>query len=947
MEAAVNLRPRQLEAVESLAPRITVAAGPGSGKTRVLVERIARGVRQGRLRLDRVLAITFTINAAAEMKKRLSAELPRAEVEAASISTIHSFCASLLRQYPVESRSDPAFRVFEEIEADVLKSRLMDELLDHIAATEPVDFAELALHVKGRSLVETLLTGYRQVVSQGGNLEHYESLLPIENRVMPEHVERVARTLCRFHAAYRSEKDRLSALDFDDLESRITELLGNDAIAGAVGRQYDEILVDEFQDTSRRQAEIVLKLAEVGAARLFVVGDPKQSIYGFRNARRENFDEAITQAGDAAIDLVEDFRSRPEVLAMINAYFSEVPNFAGDRPFLPLVAAGGFAPKQGPSVELLQSADRPEETQRLARAIRELGEGRGYDYGSIAMLFRSTPDMSMYEQALAAEGVPYFSESGRGYYGTREIIDIVNFLHVLDNDRDEIALATVLRSPMFGLSDDALYLLSIQAHGQGRDAGPRDVRLCDVLDNTEALPPADRAVVARFLDLRERLAGIASARQIGSLIFEIVRQTGYEETLRELPGGDRAVANVRKLQEMARVLEGSSIGAGTPGQFARVIDGFREEDVRESEAEIPISGGAVRMMTMHAAKGLQFGVVVLPDLGRQDASESAQVDYIHGVGLGCAYQDLAEDEPAKTPTLEQIRAIKKARNQEESERLLFVAMTRAEDHLLLSGSGTRGSRYQRILALGIPEFSLPDRVAVAQVAQAFRPVSAVPALATPTADESDTAAAITDIAEFAACPRRYYLGRYLGFSNDGAIVLDEDAPPARIAAAERGTLVHQRLAGTVAAPPEIEALARRFEQSELGRRVLALPGVQRELPILAQLDGRFLHGVLDLRAGNIIVDYKTGRRDDGRYGLQMQLYGLLTGSDELYLYYLDDGAESRIAPNPAVRDTVRQFFAAQQTLDFPPIVADHCVKCPFNGKQCLEPRKMQAAAGSV
>src|SRR5579871_809828 len=122
----ISLRPRQQQAVDSVASRIVVAAGPGSGKTRVLVERIARSVLAGRLTLDRVLAVTFTINAAAEMKWRLATRLPRAEVEAASISTIHSLCAALLREHPVEARVDPAFRVLEEFETDVLKVRTME-----------------------------------------------------------------------------------------------------------------------------------------------------------------------------------------------------------------------------------------------------------------------------------------------------------------------------------------------------------------------------------------------------------------------------------------------------------------------------------------------------------------------------------------------------------------------------------------------------------------------------------------------------------------------------------------------------------------------------------------------------------------------------------------------------------------------------------------------------
>ena len=949
----ISLRPRQREAVESLAPRITVAAGPGSGKTRVLVERIARGVRDGRLRLDRVLAITFTINAAAEMRVRLaSSGLPTVDVDGATIATIHAFCASLLRRYPVEARVDPGLRVLEEIEADVMKQRVMDALLDRIASADPTGFSELALHVRGRSIAETLLNGYREVAAQGGNLDDPKNLLPINDHAMFEHVERVAQTLCLFHAAYRREKDSLSALDFDDLEIRVARLLESDVIAATIGRQYDEILVDEYQDTSRLQAGIVERIVTAGGARLFVVGDPKQSIYSFRNARTENFDEAIARAEacNAAIDLVEDFRSRPEVLAPINEYFKNAENFAGERAYQPLQAAGEFTVKSGPSVEMLVSEGRPEETRRLARAIRALA-ARGYEYGSIAMLFRSTPDMSMYEQALAAEGVPYYSESGRGYYDTREIVDMVSFLHVLDNDRDEIALAAVLRSPMFGLSDDALYLLAVFAREISRGT-----RLCDILGDPHAmkiLPPIDRGVVARFLAVREVLTEVAVTRPLASLIYEIVRQTGYEDALLAQPGGDRAVANVRKLEEMARVIEASSIGGTStaigPGGFADAVDRFREEEAREAEAQVAAAGSAVRMMTMHAAKGLEFPVVVLPDLGRQDASETAQVDFHIELGLGCSYFDVAEGEAGRTPTLDAIRERKKKRNQRESERLLFVAMTRAQDHLLLSGSGKgRNSRYPKLLALNLPAFPLPEEApAISAVATATFSESPAALLAAPPADQSDYGAAITDVAEFAACARRYYLARYLGFSNEAVAVSDEEEgevesrTPDEFSASERGTLVHRRLAGDRSGvTQEIEALARRFEESELGK----LPNAQHEVPIIGQVEGRVLHGVLDLRAGDIIVDYKTGQADDDRYAVQMQLYGLLTGARQLYLYYLDESRASRVEPDAGVRETVRRFFDAQQSLDFPPVVAAHCGRCPFNGKQCREPEKVRAAA---
>src|ERR1035438_1257755 len=154
-----------------------------------------------------------------------------------------------------------------------------------------------------------------------------------------DHLLRMAGILAEFHTQYRAEKDRLSALDFTDLEQRAWALLQDDALAAEAGKRFDEILVDEYQDTSRLQAGIIERIVNAGGARLFVVGDPKQSIYAFRNARPENFQEAIARAhalgsDGAVIELVEDFRSRPEILAVVNEYFSGVDGFVegGYRP---------------------------------------------------------------------------------------------------------------------------------------------------------------------------------------------------------------------------------------------------------------------------------------------------------------------------------------------------------------------------------------------------------------------------------------------------------------------------------------------------------------------------------------------------------------------------------------------------------------------------------------
>ncbi|SRR5579871_675278 len=954
----ISLRPRQQQAVDSVASRIVVAAGPGSGKTRVLVERIARSVLAGRLTLDRVLAVTFTINAAAEMKWRLATRLPRAEVEAASISTIHSLCAALLREHPVEARVDPAFRVLEEFETDVLKVRTMDELLDQMARSESAEFEEFSRHFN-KSMCDTLILAYEEARAQGASFDHAEDLLPADGPGSAQLV-RIAKLLVHFHSRYSTEKDRLSALDFDDLEYRAWELLKDDTLAARAGGRFTEILVDEYQDTSRLQAAMIERLVAAGGARLFVAGDPKQSIYAFRGARPENFTEAIRRTrdeGGVVIDLVEDFRSRPEVLATVNEYFGALTDFV-DSEYQSLVAGRTFAAAPGPRVEIMHHAGRPDEATAIAKAIASMAAERGGDFGAFAMLFRATTDMPIYEQALAAEGVPYFSETGRGFYNTREVADVTNMLHVLDNDRDDIALAAVLRSPMFGISDDGLYLLASRANAE-RQAGDRDARLTDAIPQAGAItgiPPRDLFILRQYERVREELDRASERRTVDALIREIAHRTGYQETLAGLPGGIVAAANLRKLAEIARALDASSVGVRSPGEFARAIDHFRADEVREPEARIPESRGAVRLMTMHAAKGLEFPVVVLPDLNRPDRPETRVVDYHTSFRLGCTYDNGEDDSLVPTPSLALIRELKKTRNRKEEERLLFVAMTRAEDNLILSGCAGRypTKRYQRISALATAqpyqEREAPP-TATSAPAATTEP-NAVPAIYR--ADESDYAAAITDIAEFASCPRRYYLGRYTGFSNEAVIVEDEEEGDRsdELSATARGTAVHKRLAGQGAASPEIEELARRFEESDLGRRLLALPGVEKELPILARFEDRFLHGVLDLLSGDTIVDYKTGDRHDELYRLQMLLYALLTGAKELYLFYLDEGDAAKRASRVAVttatleeaRDAARRFFAAQQTLEFSAVVADHCNRCPFSGKQCREPQKLRTVA---
>lgn len=1092
MATPAILRDNQRRAVESDARRICVNAGPGSGKTRVLVERIARGARTQSLALDRVLALTFTENSAAEMKQRLASgflepELRR-QVELAAVSTIHGFCASLLREYAVEAGVDPRFRVLDEVEAALLRARMLDRVLDRFREAESDAFEEFSRHFRG-ALQPPLLGAYEEIHNQGGDLSdlanpghsaeeigklvevrlkrleadvhridqryiqpltiirqwvlraqrfHEAGSLPealaalkeaaktinftklrtpalnsglrvlrdkdndlkealdprpperpldtltmlgaamVEESAAPQR-RRTATLLREFEQAYQAEKTRLSSLDFDDLEHQAWRLLENEGLARAAAARFQEILVDEYQDTSRLQARILQRLG--ADLRMFVVGDPKQSIYAFRNAEPANFDDAWNAAGEPGqVPLLEDFRSRPEIIEAVNRHFSQVPGFGGDPGFSPLQAVESFDPKAEPSVEfwitaISQDGDAQDgkraEARLLARAIRDRVEGgrlritnrkapdyqngRAIKYGDIALLFRSTTSMGMYEAALREYGVPYYAETGRGFYDTREVADVANFLRLLDNERDELAMAAVLRSPMFGVSDDALYLLAARAREQ------QGARLCDVLaaDGGPDLPAADRDALLRFGDIYSRLRHESQWRPLDSLVREIVHATGYVTTLYASPNGARRMANVLKLANLARGWAASSLEITSPGDLARTIDAFRCDEVRAGEAQVPAAEGAVRLMTMHAAKGLEFPVVLLPDLNRGDRSEHPEIEFLPEYGLGCSFKVKEEDaEPAKTLTQFRIRWAKQSREEREEQRVLFVAMTRARELLILSGSGTRrrdgGFGIQdRFASMGVPPQIFPAEAVAATVAPTPAPARAqipAPLAGDPDwADQSDFIAAVTDVAEFASCPHRYYLGRYLGWRSREETELSGEREES-VSSAGRGTLVHELLAGKPGDyPPAIQELAQRFRASELGQRIAAIADCRVEYPVAGKVGEHFLSGILDVKAGSLLVDYKTGRPDERGHRLQMQLYALLTGAQEAWLFYLDENGAVPVDLTPAelaeARSKVERFFVSQRTLDFPAQVEEHCLRCPFSGRQCREPQRQRAAAG--
>ena len=316
---------------------------------------------------------------------------------------------------------------------------------------------------------------------------------------------------------YRADKTERAALDFDDLEALTCDLLQDDAVRDRyLGAEFRHVLVDEFQDTNAAQWAIIQRLADPAVPGcLFVVGDPKQSIYGFRGADVSVFEQVrgVIAAQGVAVDLDCSFRSHRALVECQNALFERLLVRNAESPVSEYeVAFGGgmvaqrdAAPCDAPVIELVlidkkrltddeqDQAARRAEAREIARRLKQIVEVerrpiydkqatliRAIDYGDVALLLQALTHVTLYEEAFKAEGIPYLTIAGKGYFDRQEVWDLLNLLAALYNPADNLALAAALRSPLFSLSDDALLRLR-----RLRDASGGLIPLWDALDNAD------------------------------------------------------------------------------------------------------------------------------------------------------------------------------------------------------------------------------------------------------------------------------------------------------------------------------------------------------------------------------------------------------------------------------------------------------------------------------
>ncbi len=1020
--------PQQQQAITTIQRDVAVAAGAGSGKTKVLVERFVYLLEQG-IPLERIAAITFTRKAAQEMRDRVRSQLAEhpqlaslaPQMTHAQISTIHSLCQRIITEHPREAGVDPRFRLGEEWEMqgmlqdvaeDTLRARLDagDSMITQIresyrqlrdAAGMLVQIyndmigvgqrtfgsnqseqdlqavlprAAAALEQSMRSLFgawdagtitptekqEQALAALRQqwqleraalAAPAGLHIQDTHDVLverckgnwgrikPLMDSVkdalaqwrqawvdLEGHYQMVSwgEVLNSVHTAYQDQKRAAGLLDFNDLEALALELLQHEHVRQHYG--FLHLMVDEFQDTNRVQKAIVDGL-RTPSTTLFVVGDGKQSIYRFRNAEVQVFLETqqeIMNNGGQRILLDDNFRSLPALVDWTNTVFPYLMD--GDQ--VPFEASRAGSPGSVPphvewmhipkNDEVKQPLDdlRRVEAEQIARRIKAGMDQGTFAAGDVALLFRATTNMRIYEQALLAEDIPFVNVSGRGFHSTREVQDILYFLAWLEDADDEVAAAAVLRSPFFLVSDEGLYWY-------------RQHRL-------EEAAPDDAAKICQAHDLYADLRRLAAIQPAPLVLRRLLESTEFCSRLAAGALGQQRVANVLKLEESSWELWAKGrISLQEQHHYIRqLLDG------RDLEGEARLVGEeaqAVTLMTIHGAKGLEFNVVVLPDLNRQ-LNYGSQGAVLYHRSLGMAVKD--------TSLAQEIKALADQEQFEEYKRLLYVAVTRAEQKLILCGIGEDVDAAKPLSELknwwqwllrvraehpdlpftpweeaapaapllrteGQSRTSEPVRVqTVSQPPWQVQPPPAVP--------WDITRFSVTSLLLYDTCPRCFYYRHVLRVPEQprglervvrppaGVPGLDRPLPAVagHLLPTQRGNIIH-RVCEQIEDPEQLDQLleqslalegtevsgAERSNLRRMAQRYLASPSfarsrsvpLLREWPFLVPVDRFIITGTMDQvfleSDGAVIVDLKTNHIGPAQvplaaaqYQLQLELY---------------------------------------------------------------------------
>ncbi len=613
-----------------------VLAGPGSGKTRVITQRIAYLVSRG-VKPWQILALTFTNKAAGEMRNRVERLLPRGLGGGLVVSTFHSYCASLLRRHGASAGLQAGFSIYDSDDQKTTMKAAIEEAGLTTSNWTPVSVLAAISDVKNR-----LLT-------------------PAEYAL--EANDFWTRSIAKAYGKYQEILQRSNACDFDDLLMKCAHLLREDAEVRATMQQRARfILLDEYQDTNHAQFVIAATLASEHR-NLFVVGDPDQSIYGWRGADITNileFEEHF--AGAVVLPLGENFRSTAAIVRAADGLIRH----NSKRPHKDLHTALA----EGERVRVVRCQDEHDEADQVAGFFEErLREG--VPYRSMAVLYRMNALSRVLEDALRRKMIPSVVVRGTAFYDRKEIKDAIAYFRVLVNPRDEVSLRRIVNVPTRGIGPTTVRKIEAYAAGSG-------YAIFDAL----ALAPSAGVVkgkigesVQAFAELLRGFQRSMDERLPGDLadfVGEVLKLTKLDEFVGR-GGVEEAerVANLDELVSAAREFHFIDDPDITHPTLRTAVCAWLESVALIADADaFDPDRGSVTLMTLHAAKGLEFDSVAVVGLEHGLLPHSRSID--------------SDDEL------------------EEERRLLFVGMTRAQRALMVSSAVSRQVRGVRQATIESP-----------------------------------------------------------------------------------------------------------------------------------------------------------------------------------------------------------------------------------------------------
>lgn len=871
-------------------------AGAGSGKTRVLTKRFVRLLLENpTLSLDRIAAITFTKKAATEMKDRIRKELSekasktsdrrekkrlsnlKMQITNAKIDTIHGFCGKIIRDNYAFLGIDPDFGVIEEVDRKVILSRIADEairkFLENTANGEIVKIIakNLSAGFFNGNLKEGIIYSYQSMKEKGYNVEDYlkESAgIESDETDIASILEKIAaKLIVGIDKQYKEYKDKENLLDFNDLEIQAENLLQDESIREGYFNHFATIMVDEFQDVNHLQKRILdqltYKKGHIPAGRLFIVGDHKQSIYGFRGSDYRVFEEAC--AGISCFGRVEHlnncYRSTGNIINAVNQIFSRLlyPYERLEYPAkqkengkkVELITWEKAVLKENKPItrwdnvkNLLLSAEAKDDLKAALEAEYDdtiiagkkdyQGEitagviqkliSEGFLYRDIAILLRSRTSLAEIENALEKKEIPYCVLGGIGFWDRQEINDILMLYRLIFFPDDRLSLFGVLRSPIFGFSDDLLLSLSMFMRKESVK------RLDDLMIAFSATVSREDAwLVKRVTGIFTTILPLDGLLNAIEVIKKIIVVTGYEEILIALPQGEKKLRNLEKLLRIVQEFENK--GLYSARELLEYLEILKETSGMDGEAFLDNEDSdAVKILTIHASKGLEFKAVVIPDMDRPLDSQAKRnkplffIDQKQGLIAMGLDENMKFNENAN-PDYARLYIEKLLKELEDSRRLFYVAATRAREYLSFIGEKqeadpdeeidkqnsfmkqllwalSKAGSVEEIVSLEVSDFIVNEQkhseypppfiVEIKGITEASLNENSMQLRLEPCRSNVEGNISITSWIKYRDCPRKFYLENLAGLQDKTCLQDYEEFSDENsvMNAADFGTLLH-------------------------------------------------------------------------------------------------------------------------------------------------------------